>query len=200
MLGYSFTACAHEQNYEVFFLCLKILLEVLISFDGKPLDLWYPKEIPTFQNLSYCMCLVAQSCLTVFYPRDCNPPGSFVHGEYPGKKMSGLPCPPPGNLPNLEIELRSPTLQADSLPSEPPGKPHYLEFKFNLREWKFLLPFPPLKKVALNSWVSVIQRCVGGGGGGIWPMGTFCPPWPCSGRFSHLVHFSWFVQGSCIPT
>ena len=36
---------------------------------------------------------------------------------------SGLSCPPPGNLPNQGIEPRSPTLQADSLPSEPPGKP-----------------------------------------------------------------------------
>ena len=35
---------------------------------------------------------------------------------------SGLPRPPPGALPNLELELRSPALQADSLPSEPPGK------------------------------------------------------------------------------
>ena len=31
--------------------------------------------------------------------------------------------PPPGDLPNPGIEPRSPTLQADSLPSEPPGKP-----------------------------------------------------------------------------
>ena len=29
----------------------------------------------------------------------------------------------PGNLPNPGIEPRSPTLQADSLPAEPPGKP-----------------------------------------------------------------------------
>jgi len=29
----------------------------------------------------------------------------------------------PGNLPNPGIEIRSPVLQADSLPSEPPGKP-----------------------------------------------------------------------------
>ena len=34
----------------------------------------------------------------------------------------GLPCPSPGNLPNPGIELRSPALQADSLPAEPPGK------------------------------------------------------------------------------
>ena len=39
------------------------------------------------------------------------------------KHWSGLPCPPPGDLPNPGIKPRSPTLQGDSLPSEPPGKP-----------------------------------------------------------------------------
>ena len=46
-------------------------------------------------------------------------PWGFSRQQY----WSGLPCPPPGNLPNLGIKLRSPTLQAYSLPSEPPGKP-----------------------------------------------------------------------------
>ena len=36
---------------------------------------------------------------------------------------SGLPFPPPGDLLNPGIELRSPALQADSLLPEPPGKP-----------------------------------------------------------------------------
>ena len=36
---------------------------------------------------------------------------------------SGLPCPPPGDLPNPGIKPRSLALQADSVPSEPPGKP-----------------------------------------------------------------------------
>ena len=36
---------------------------------------------------------------------------------------TGLPCPPPGDLPNPGIEPRSPALQADSLLFEPPGKP-----------------------------------------------------------------------------
>ena len=38
----------------------------------------------------------------------------FSRQEY----WSGLPCPPPGDLPKLVIEPRSPTLQADSLPAE----------------------------------------------------------------------------------
>ena len=43
----------------------------------------------------------------------------FSRQEY----WSGLPFPSPGDLPNPEIEPRSPTLQADALSSEPPGKP-----------------------------------------------------------------------------
>ena len=36
---------------------------------------------------------------------------------------SGLPCCPPGDLPNPGIERRSPSFLVDSLPPEPPGKP-----------------------------------------------------------------------------
>ena len=36
---------------------------------------------------------------------------------------SGLPFPSPGNIPDPGSEPRSPVLQADSLQSEPPGKP-----------------------------------------------------------------------------
>ena len=36
---------------------------------------------------------------------------------------SGLLFPSPGDLPNPGIKPGSPALQADSLPTEPPGKP-----------------------------------------------------------------------------
>ena len=42
----------------------------------------------------------------------------FFRQEY----WSGLLFPSPGDLPDPGIELGSPLLQADSLPSEPPGK------------------------------------------------------------------------------
>ena len=38
---------------------------------------------------------------------------------------SELPFPTPGDLPYEGLNLGSPALQADSLPSEPPEKPHY---------------------------------------------------------------------------
>ena len=37
--------------------------------------------------------------------------------------MGSLSVPSPADLPNPGIELSSPTLQADSSPAEPPGKP-----------------------------------------------------------------------------
>ena len=43
----------------------------------------------------------------------------FSRPEY----WSGQPFPSPGDLPNPGIEPRSPTLQVDSLPAEPQGKP-----------------------------------------------------------------------------
>ena len=36
---------------------------------------------------------------------------------------SGLPFPSPEDLPDPGIKPESPALQADALPSEPPGKP-----------------------------------------------------------------------------
>ena len=61
------------------------------------------------------LCLVAQFCLTLCDPVDCSLPGSSVHGILQG-------------------------LQADSLPSELPGKPHYLVpiLNYLLREACFL--------------------------------------------------------------
>ena len=46
------------------------------------------------------------------------PSMGFSRQEY----WSGLPFPSPGDLPDPGIEPGSPALQADALPSEPPGK------------------------------------------------------------------------------
>ena len=69
------------------------------------------------------LCLVAQ-CVQLFMTPgtlSCQAPHpwGFSRQEY----WTGLTCPPPGDLPNPGIEPRPPALQADSLPSEPPGKP-----------------------------------------------------------------------------
>ena len=45
------------------------------------------------------------------------------------ENWSGMPGPPPGDLNNSGIKPRSPAFQADSLSSEPSGKPPNLENK-----------------------------------------------------------------------
>ena len=54
---------------------------------------------------------------------DCSPPGSSVHGILQARILEWVAFPSPGDPSNPGIEPRSPALQADSLLSEPPGKP-----------------------------------------------------------------------------
>ena len=65
--------------------------------------------------------LAVQSYPTLCESVACQAPlfMGFSRQEY----CSRLPCPPPGDLTNPEIKPRSPTLQANSLPAEPQGKP-----------------------------------------------------------------------------
>ena len=65
---------------------------------------------------------VAQSYPTLCDPMDCSLPGFSIHGIYQQEYWNGLPFSSPGDLPDSGIELRSPTLQVDALPSKPPGK------------------------------------------------------------------------------
>ena len=76
--------------------------------------------------LTNLCCIVLSSSVVSdsFWPYRQQPtkffcPWRFSRQEY----WSGLPWPPPGDLPNPGIEPRSLALQVDSLPSEPPGKP-----------------------------------------------------------------------------
>ena len=51
---------------------------------------------------------------------------------FPGQEYwNGLPFPSPGDLSDPGIELRSPTLQADALPSEPPGEAQLYSMPYN---------------------------------------------------------------------
>ena len=56
------------------------------------------------------------SCVQLFVTSRTIQPMEFSRPEW-------VAFPSPGDLPNLGLEPRSPTLQADSLPAEPPRKP-----------------------------------------------------------------------------
>ena len=77
-------------------------------------SLKYKKERKKVKSLS-CVRLFATPW-TIAYQ---TPPSmGFSRQEY----WSGLPFPPPGDLPNPGIEPRSLALQVDALLSDPPGK------------------------------------------------------------------------------
>ena len=61
---------------------------------------------------------VAQSCPTL-----CDPMDYTVHGILQAKILEWVAFSFPGHLPNPGIKPRSPALQVNSLPAEPPEKP-----------------------------------------------------------------------------
>ena len=54
---------------------------------------------------------------------DCNPPGSSVRGILQARILAWVAIPFSWGSSKPEIEAEFPALQADSLPSDPPGKP-----------------------------------------------------------------------------
>ena len=56
---------------------------------------------------------------------DCSPPGSSVHGILQARVLEWVAMPSSKDLPDPGIEPGSPALRADSLLSEPPGKPKH---------------------------------------------------------------------------
>ena len=67
--------------------------------------------------------LVTQLCLTLCDPMDCSLPVPLSLEFSRQKYWSVLPFPPPADIPGPGIEPGSSALQADSLPTEPLGKP-----------------------------------------------------------------------------
>ena len=72
------------------------------------------------QSVGFMLCVLNCSVMSDSLQPQLQPttllcPWEFSRQEY----WSGLPCPPPGDLPSPGIEPRSPTLQADSLLTEP---------------------------------------------------------------------------------
>ena len=67
-------------------------------------------------------------CSVTSVMSDSSVPWTVAYQDPRSKYWSKLPCLPPGDLPNpgvQQLSPASPALQADSIPTEPPGKPSF---------------------------------------------------------------------------
>ena len=98
---------------------------------------------------------VTHSCLTLCNPMDCICQASlsmeFSRQEY----WSGLPFLSPGDLPHPGIKSGSLTLQADSLPSEPLGKPWAFVYKW---KWNLITRKQIYFKNDQRNWIDIFLK------------------------------------------
>ena len=93
----------------------KGLRKLLLSQQKSPSERDLQKQGKKNEKL---LCIMSDSFATTAHQVPLSM--GFSRQEY----WSGLPFPLPGNLPNPEIKPEFPAMQADSWPSEPPGKPN----------------------------------------------------------------------------
>ena len=93
------------------------LLHYQISKNPKA---WQHIVLGKLMRSKYSYTFLSDSCSAVFY--SLQPHGLYSPYNSP-EYWTGYLFPSPGDLPNPGTEPTSPTLQADSLPSEPPGQP-----------------------------------------------------------------------------
>ena len=96
-------------HFAVYLKLMQYCKPIIVSFFESLLLLCYAQSLSHVQLFATPQTVTHQALLSV--------------GILQARILERLPCPSPGDLPNPGFEPRSPTLQADSLPSEPPGKP-----------------------------------------------------------------------------
>ena len=68
------------------------------------------------------MCVLSNSVMSLCSPMGCSPPGSSVHGILQARILEWVATPSSRGSSQPRDQTQSPTLQVDSLPSEPLGK------------------------------------------------------------------------------
>ena len=150
----------HTLLHKFFYLWWKFLRFTLLA------TLIYATHLINYSQVLYItspVCLVTKSCLSLCDPTDYSPPGSSVHGDSPGKN-TGVGCHVllQGIFPTQGVEPKSPTLEEDSLSSEPPGitSPELAYFitgtLYGLTPFTHFSPTPP-SLVAITNLFSVYK-------------------------------------------
>ena len=121
--------CIHYRNIKIY--ACESESHSVTSNSLQPHGLYRPWNSPG-QNTGVGSCSLLQGSSQ---PKDQTQVSRIAGGFFTSwatreaqEYQSGEPIPSPGDLPNLGIESRSPTWQADSLPAEPQGKPKIQEY------------------------------------------------------------------------
>ena len=115
--------CEHVYPMSQLFNCLKFKpFSIITKYIFSVVSACLP-YFPRFGHESKSESIKLLSCVQLFVTpwtivHQAPLPMEFSRQEY----WSGLSSPSSGDLPNPGIEPRSPTLQADSFPSQPPRK------------------------------------------------------------------------------
>ena len=112
------------------------------------------------------------------------------------ESWSGLPFPSPGDFPHPEIKPLSSAFRADSLPSEPPGKPTELlkQFKYFMATGQGNLSFLLTKQMVLPVGLHCLQFGAQSSPFNRRPLLVFLPNWLC---FGCIGSFSPFIVEPC---
>ena len=100
--------------------------------------------------------LVAQSCPTFCDPMDCNLPGSSVHGVSQARILEWVAISFSRGSSWLRDQTQVSCIAADSLTSEPPGKPHM--YTTHKHVYSNYFPFPPELLLSSFSQSSNLKR------------------------------------------
>ena len=120
---------AKRFNRVWLFVILWILaLQILLSIGFSRQEYWsglsFLSQLECYCLNGTCVLCCAQlvRCVWLCDSGDCSPPSSLSMVSCRQEPWSGLPCPPPGDLPNPGTEL---TLQMDSLLLSHQGSPKW---------------------------------------------------------------------------
>ena len=125
MFAKIFFVCFEEKTVEVFF------EHYLLPWEKKPAYMRSDYgRLCVCVCMCVCVCVCARTCakllqlyLTLCSPMDCTHQASLSMGFSRQEYWSGLPCPPPGDLPNPGIKCAAPaTPSLDFFTAEPPVK------------------------------------------------------------------------------
>ena len=102
-----------------------------LGIEGTSLAGMFPKYFFCLNTSQNVKLLVTQSCPTLCDPISCSLPGFSVHGISQARSLEWVAISFSRGFSWPRDQTGSPALQADSLPSEPPGKTkHFLSYTF----------------------------------------------------------------------